>query len=99
MVKRMYRPTIERIGVAIHRNEIRCSRTPMPLDAPASGTKPIVSDAALARWPVLAMKIIVLPSALSPPLGAQAQPPAPPANAQWQALIEETLPAGSVGRG
>jgi len=71
----------------------------MPLDAPASGTKPMVSDAALARWPVLAMEIIVLASALSPLLGAQAQPPAPPANAQWQALIEETLPAGSVGRG
>jgi hypothetical protein len=71
----------------------------MSLDAAACDGKPAASAAALARWPVLAMEIILLASALSPLLRAQAQPPTPPANAQSQALIEETLPAGSVGRG
>lgn len=99
MVKRMYSPTIERIGVAIRRNVMHCSSTQMSLDAARSRSRPAARAAALAPWPVLAVKIVVLASVLSPLLGAQTQPPAPPANAQSQALIEETLPAGSVRRG
>lgn len=95
----MYRPTIERIGMAIHRNVIHYASTQVSLDAAGSRSKPAASAAALGRWPLLAMEIIVLAWAFSPLLGAQTQPPAPPANAQSQALIEETLPAGSVRRG
>jgi len=95
----MYRPAIERIGVEMHRRATYCSHPQMSPDADTSGRKSAVSAAALARWPVLAMEIVVLASALSPLLGAQTQPPAPPANAQSQALIEETLPPGSAGRG
>lgn len=95
----MYRPAIERIGMAIHRNVIHNSSTQMSLDAAMSDDKPSASAAALARWPVLAMEIIVLASAFSPLCGVQAQPPAPSADVQSPALTGETLPAGSAVRG
>ncbi|HET9177281.1 MAG TPA: hypothetical protein VFQ24_02880 [Terriglobia bacterium] len=95
----MYRPTIERIGVKMHRDAMRYSRTQVSLGAATSDGKRAVSAAALVRWPVLAMEIVVLASALSPLWGVQAQPPAPSANVQSPALTEETLPLGSVGRG